>query len=228
MPSKRGRRVKVDKGKEKDARYSVYITLTFLVFVFILSLYLYLESIIPRTDSLVWASVAQSLIFSFAVFAYMLIKGLSFKEMINQLGLSKETITGKNLLYGLILFFIVLALEFGLGLFEVATGIQLPTNVSQVFSGLPAYFLAFSIIVAPINEEILFRGFLVPKVGIFISAFIFGFLHYLSYASVSEFLTAFIFGVAAGYIRQKTGSLYPSITAHIIVNLLGLLILGGM
>ena len=84
-------------------------------------------------------------------------------------------------------------------------------------------FLLFSFLVAPINEEILFRGFMVPRIGILASAVLFSVPHLLSYSSVSELIAAFIFGIAAGYAFKKTGSLYPSIIAHALVNLISIL-----
>ena len=103
--------------------------------------------------------------------------------------------------------------------------ISLPTNVRQLLGGLPAYFFAFAVIVAPIDEEILFRGFLVPRIGIILSALIFGILHFLSYASISEFIAAFVFGLIAGYAFKRTRSLYSTIIPHMLVNLLGILAL---
>ncbi len=210
--------------KEKPARIAVYLT-TFLLFVvFGVSVYLYKVGTINQNQLTVYASIAQSLIFSFGVFTYMLLtKGRTFKKVTVQLGLS--SFKSIHLLYGVALFVAVLFLEFSIALFQAATGIQLPSNVSQIFSGLPLYFLLFSAIIVPINEEILFRGFMVPRLGIIISALIFAALHYIGYLSISEFVAALVFGILAGYVRKRTSSLYPSIIAHMSVNILGLLAL---
>ncbi|MGC8730310.1 MAG: CPBP family intramembrane glutamic endopeptidase [Candidatus Micrarchaeia archaeon] len=88
---------------------------------------------------------------------------------------------------------------------------------------MPVYFLIFSFIIAPFTEEILFRGFLVPRLGIILSAIIFAVPHFISYLSISEFVAAFLFGLAAGYAYKKTGSLYVSILAHMLVNFLAIL-----
>ena len=76
---------------------------------------------------------------------------------------------------------------------------------------------------APIDEEILFRGFLVPRVGIVVSALLFAVPHLLTYASLSEFAAAFIFGLLAGYFFRRYKSLYPTILAHALVNLFTIL-----
>lgn len=236
MPSKKGSRTRK---RERPVRYAIYGIFVFLILFIAVTVHLYSTGAIPQTDYLAYASIAQSLIFSFVVFAYMLLSGRSLKQVISQLGLSRKSLGVKYVLYGIGIFLAILALEIGLAAFQAATGISLPTNVSQVFTGLPTYFLVFTIIVVPINEEMLFRGFFVPTwwiklrkhstawavLLILFSATLFGFLHYLSYNSVSEFIAAFVFGLVAGYVRNRTKSLYPSIAAHMLVNLLAVLAL---
>ncbi len=144
-------------------------------------------------------------------------RGKTIGQIISDLGLSKDKFTLKVIGIGLLLFAAVLVFTILLSLFSLATNIQLPTNVQTVLAGTPLYFLIFTFLIAPINEEIFFRGLLVPRIGIILSALIFAVLH-LSYLSASEFGAAFFFGLIAGYVYKKTKSLYPSIIAHMIVN----------
>ncbi len=171
------------------------------------------------------SSIGLSLFFPLVVFAYMLAKGKSLKEIIFELGLSRKAFHRKALYYGLATFIALIFLEFGISAFQALTHIALPTNVALEFNGMPLYFFVFAVVVAPIDEEILFRGFMVPRIGIILSALIFGFLHYLSYASVSEFVAAFVFGLIAGYALKKTKSLYSTILPHILINLIGMIAL---
>jgi len=164
-----------------------------------------------------YSSIALSLFLSGIVFSYLFYKGNTLKQIIRQLGLSKDKLTFKMIGIGLLIFFGFILFTIALSLFSLATNIQLPTNVQTVLAGTPLYFLVFTFLVAPINEEIFFRGFLVPRLGIIASAIIFAVLH-LSYLSVSEFSAALVFGLLAGYVFKKKNSLYPSIAAHMIVN----------
>lgn len=92
---------------------------------------------------------------------------------------------------------------------------------------LLVYSSLFAAIAGPIMEEIFFRGFMynaVKKhVGIFwsiiLTASIFSFLH----AHVVGFMPILILGILLTYLYEKTGSLIPSITVHIIHNLSSLL-----
>lgn len=91
--------------------------------------------------------------------------------------------------------------------------------------------IAISVFVAPIIEEIVFRGF-GQKVfeylfknwiiaGI-ITSVLFSIFHWAAYgasfAMASPFIGAFIFGMSATWIVRKTDSLATSIIAHAIVN----------
>ena len=114
------------------------------------------------------------------------------------------------------------------------------TGMAMVLGGEPFYFLMFAVFLSPINEEIFFRGFLIPRLatlfgeflprwssvalGIFFSALIFAVLH-AGYMSISEFAAAFVFGIAAGYVFMRYKSLYATILAHFAVNLLAVLAL---
>ena len=120
-------------------------------------------------------------------------------------------------LAGLALFFGIVLFSLVLSAFSTATNVQLPTNVQAVLAGTPLYFMIFTFLISPINEEIFFRGFLVPRAGIIISAVLFAIVH-ISYISVSEIAAALFFGLLAGYVYKKTQSLYPSIIAHMIIN----------
>ncbi len=186
------------------------------------TIYLAANGSLPLQDATAWSSISLSLLFPAMVFAYMLAKGNTFSGIIDQLGLSKRRFAPRYIGAGILLFMFVLLVEFGLGAFEIATGISLPTNVAQAISGLPVYFLIFSFIMAPIDEEILFRGFLVPRIGIFGSSALFAVLHYVSYFSISEVIAAFLFGLISAYMFKRTKSLYPSIIGHALVNALGI------
>jgi uncharacterized protein len=210
---------KKEKPDSKAVRYAFYVMTVVLVFLIVYSLYLYYLNIITMPLAEALSSAALSLFFPFLVFSYLLAKGKNLRMITQELGLTRDKLTLKNLLIGLILFFAIIAFTVALSLFSAATNIPLPTNVSTLLSGTPLWFLIFTFLIAPINEEILFRGFLVPRVGIILSAIIFAILH-LSYLSISEFLAAFVFGLLAGYVFKKRRSLYSTILAHALVNFL--------
>ncbi|WP_018250198.1 CPBP family intramembrane glutamic endopeptidase [Orenia marismortui] len=109
-------------------------------------------------------------------------------------------------------------------------GIQAPTQ--QVIQSLLSsqnqllFFLhsILIILVAPLTEEIFFRGFIYPycKVklgkakGIFLSGLIFG----LAHSSIWLLVPTFLGGVILALIYERTKSLYSCIIAHSIWNMI--------
>ena len=91
----------------------------------------------------------------------------------------------------------------------------------QLFSGLAGAL--FVVVSGPIIEEICFRGLLLdsllktrcrPWVAIIISAVVFGLFHGLW----APFVTATLFGLLAGWLYWRTGSIIPGLIIHIANN----------
>jgi uncharacterized protein len=89
------------------------------------------------------------------------------------------------------------------------------------------YSSVFAAVAGPIMEEIFFRGFMYNAFkkrvgilrGILFTAAVFSLLH----AHWVGFIPIFILGALLAYLYEKTGSLVPSITVHILHNLASLL-----
>lgn len=199
--------------------YSVFVLLFVITYELIV---LYNDGALASTLFLADSSITISLIASSGVFCYLMIKGNDLPKIIKSLGLSIDRLTKKSIVNGIILFIAIIILEIAITIFSNVTNIPLPTNVSTLFNGLPVYFFVFTVLIGPVNEEIFFRGFLVPRIGIVPGAIIFALLH-AGYNSYSELFGAFVFGLLAGYVYKKNGSLYSTILAHMGVNALTVL-----
>ena len=94
------------------------------------------------------------------------------------------------------------------------------------------YSIAMVVILGPIVEEVFFRGFTYnaikkrwgPAPAIMLTAVIFAGLH----GTLFGFLPIMALGILLAYVYEKTDSLIPSITIHILHNsmMLGLLFMG--
>ena len=227
---------------------AVYLAL-FLVSTILLSLITYgvysIGIISSGTETFV-LEVVSLLSLSVAVFLYAkLYKRESLRDTLSFLGLSKDRISVNALWIGILLFIIILLLEIAVGAFGSFSNTTINTNTSILFTGAPLWFYVFVAVIEPINEEIVFRGFLIKRinigagaigsallkrsykpfwVGIILSAIIFGLLH-ASYDSTFavEVIAAMFFGLMAGYVFSKSDSLYPSMLTHILVNSIGVL-----
>ncbi len=146
------------------------------------------------------------------------------KEIIEALGVGRSKLSLFTLVLGFLIFIIIMILSIGTGIIQNIINIPINTNVNLALEGAPLWFCLFVAVIEPINEELLFRGFMVPRIGIVLSSVVFGVLH-ASYDSTFaiEVIAAVLFGILSGYVYKRTGSLYPSIIAHILVNTLAVL-----
>jgi hypothetical protein len=167
------------------------------------------------------SSAAVSFSFSATAIIYLAYIEKGRKGVVKRLGLGLRSLSLRNVGLGVFVFLIILLVEVITGIISSVANVTINTNVGLLFAGAPLWFYVFATLIAPINEEILFRGLMVPRIGIVFSAIAFAVPH-VTYDSsfFIEVIAALIFGVLAGYVYKKTGSLYASIVAHILVNLL--------
>ncbi len=170
--------------------------------------------------ALMYSSIFTSFTFPAGAISYMMFRGRKIRNLPKELGLSRDKLTGAAISYGIILAGIIVMLELGLAAYSQLTNTPIPsTNTQIILGGMPITFLLFSAFIAPINEEIFFRAFLVPRIGIILSAIIFMLFH-LGYGSVTELGGVVLYGLAAGYLYKRKGSLYSTILGHMLVNVL--------
>jgi len=107
--------------------------------------------------------------------------------------------------------------------------ISMPSIINGAFQELsvsPIILLLSAIVIAPIYEEIIFRGILLkgmakkinPVIALLVSALLFAVVH----LNIPQGINAFLLGLVVGYIYIITESIYLSIFAHFINNLLAL------
>lgn len=89
-------------------------------------------------------------------------------------------------------------------------------------------FVLLAVVVAPLAEEILFRGFLYPYlksiwpqwVALLFTAFLFALVH----QHLPVFLPLMWLGIVLALLYEKTGSLWSTITLHALFNSLTLIV----
>jgi len=123
------------------------------------------------------------------------------------------------------------AMAIGLSVLGVALRApEIPTPVENLISGRGSLFLVacFAVVLGPLFEELLFRGFLQPLLdralgiwpAIFLAATGFALLHGAQYQwSWRHLLIVGLAGVAFGYTRYKTGSTAAAALLHAGYNL---------
>jgi len=109
------------------------------------------------------------------------------------------------------------------------SNISMPNFINGTFKELsvsPVISMLSAIVIAPIYEEIIFRGILLkgmtkkinPAIALVVSALLFALVHF----NIQQGINAFFLGLVIGFIYLTTESIYLSIFAHFINNLLAL------
>lgn len=107
-------------------------------------------------------------------------------------------------------------------------GLQIQPDITPMFeaSGFPVVLLFGGAIIAPIVEEVFFRGFIFAglrkswewKKAAVVSAAIFAVAHVI----LTSILPIFILGVIFALLYQISGSIWPAILMHMLTNTIAL------
>jgi membrane protease YdiL (CAAX protease family) len=98
---------------------------------------------------------------------------------------------------------------------------MLERALKQFRINLPFAFLLATF--SSLSEEIFFRGALLPLIGVWGQALLFGLMHPAPRKAWVYTFYTFIAGLAFGYATLLTGSLIPGIVTHFVINLHGFL-----
>jgi membrane protease YdiL (CAAX protease family) len=92
--------------------------------------------------------------------------------------------------------------------------------------GSPFWLIFTGAIVAPLVEEMYFRGFLFPglrqKYGWVKALFLSSGLFALAHVDPASLLPTFLLGCVLAYVYQRSNSLWPGIILHFLINSFGL------
>lgn len=153
--------------------------------------------------------------------AYIILFSIFYKQDFKLLVYSfKEHTKKRDLLYGLLLGILIIIVA---GL--VSRILPQPSSANNTSLLVQHNILiagVFVILIAPVLEEILFRGILVDKVGVVLSSVLFSVIHIGSgdlYSIVYPVIITFIIGSVLGTAYKKTKSLLLVILAHSIYNI---------
>lgn len=97
--------------------------------------------------------------------------------------------------------------------------------LSPTFSCLQITDIIFLSFISGFCEEVLFRGLLLPACGIIVSSIAFGLLHLPGFKYWIYAAWAILSGILLGFLFISTGSLWTPISAHIVNNIIGFLML---
>jgi membrane protease YdiL (CAAX protease family) len=164
----------------------------------------------------IFGAIAMPLLLSFAVLAYFAQLGKTFREMLSEIGIGKEDIV-INAAWGVAGFAAVALLANGLIYATNVLGIGDAGKTYDKLSSMPFLFLIVAVTLAPVAEEVFFRGFLFRKYGYLASSAVFAGAHWF-YGSWVQIATAFALGLAFCALFAIRKSLVPPMIAHVLYN----------
>ncbi len=130
----------------------------------------------------------------------------------------------KRIGLGIGIFFLMLAAAILANSILYFSGISDQAKIVDVVSSLPLYLIIVSFTLAPISEELFFRAFLVPRIGVPVSSILFALIH-AAYGSIAELFGAFFLGFVLANAYYYLRDPLPCIIAHALFNLLSISIM---
>ncbi|MCB2357319.1 CPBP family intramembrane glutamic endopeptidase [Clostridium estertheticum] len=146
----------------------------------------------------------------------------------------KQSLDKKKFIYVAIII-IGYRLAYNNSLFYLVDNIPMPNFIIHAFEKLfisPIIMILSSAVIAPIYEEVIFRGILLKgmankinsNLALIISALIFALLH----MNIPQGINAFLLGLIIGAIYLSSNSIYLCIFAHFINNSVAIIISGAL
>jgi hypothetical protein len=143
-------------------------------------------------------------------------QGKDTRKALSELGLGRKSLV-PNILLGIPLTVGILLMLLVLLQAYLALGIADSEKVAGIVKDAPLFIVLLAVVVNPFTEEIFFRGFLVPRIGVLPAAAVFSLSHF-AYGSVAEVVSVFFIGIVFGLVYMRRRSLVPVIVSHIIIN----------
>ncbi|MCB2339063.1 CPBP family intramembrane glutamic endopeptidase [Clostridium estertheticum] len=146
----------------------------------------------------------------------------------------KQSLDKKKFIYVAIII-IGYRLAYNNSLFYLVDNVPMPNFIIHAFEELfisPIIMILSSAVIAPIYEEVIFRGILLKgmankinsNLALIISALIFALLH----MNIPQGINAFLLGLIIGAIYLSSNSIYLCIFAHFINNSVAIIISGAL
>lgn len=123
----------------------------------------------------------------------------------------------RTLGFGALVFLALMAAVLVLSLALDVLGFLDSASVEQLIASLSFWDAVLVVTLAPVAEELFFRGFLLPRFGLGLSSAAFAFAH-AGFSSVALVAAAFLGALMLGFAYQKTGNLYACMLGHGLFN----------
>ncbi|HLD76023.1 MAG TPA: CPBP family intramembrane glutamic endopeptidase, partial [Candidatus Norongarragalinales archaeon] len=170
-------------------------------------------------------ALLSSLFFLILPFAFFRLERAPWKKTLSRLGFFQKTSLLETLRVAVFCFAALFVSLLILG-FAFAPFLDTGPALERI-RNLSLSLLILAVTLGPLGEEVFFRGFLQPQLGVVLTSFLFGLLHSV-FSSPLEGVAAFVASLILGYFYRKYANLYASILAHAVYNASSLLLVLGL
>ncbi|MBS3069328.1 CPBP family intramembrane metalloprotease [Candidatus Micrarchaeota archaeon] len=169
------------------------------------------------------ASLLLPLLFFSGALLYAMGGGASVGKAAAKLGL-KSTNIFLDAAYGVAGFVGAIAIAIMIASAFASVGADDSAAVREKIIAMPALVLLWAVVVAPIGEEVFFRGLLLQRIGAIASSVVFALVH-IFYGSLAEIAVAFCIALAFCHIaRVRKGTVAP-IISHALFNAFSIILM---
>lgn len=209
--------------------------LGFLLLYLVDSLFLALATQQASHGNATNRSIGMMLIYSGLLLGFITWRYQKQLQQNNPRQFGRTPFTGKTVSQLIGFFFLMLAIQYSWSILIATHILPSPANqtaINQQVTQLPLWNLAYAILLAPVIEELIFRGIflnyffskntkLMNFLGIFVSGIIFGFMHVSSFTPTLIMYAAL--GWVLGYSYLHFRDIRYDMTLHFLNNALSLI-----
>jgi hypothetical protein len=208
-------------------KHFVGYVVTMVIFTLVISGILILLNVSLMSNTILIICIAQAFtdILAYYLYTKYVVKG-SFKEIF---GIYFKQLP-KFFILGLLGLILTLFINYVVGIFAINIMGEHFVSFEKLYNTDIITLAYTAIIIAPIREELLFRGILQPMItnktnsiiGIVATAFVFSGSHLVYSVVPSMYFKLFGLALIMGILRHKTKSILPSYFTHLLLNTLSI------
>lgn len=180
--------------------------------------------IVPVNEGVIIGGVIENMIVLIlpVMFYVSFVHGVGPRQALEALGLRSDRIIRSLLIGAGVIILVMIALNLAVFLVQQVQEVSENERAQAIGLGIGIVGALAIAVGSSISEEVFFRGFLQPRIGMLSQAVVFAIAH-LSYVDVLEIVVVFVLAFVFGYLYKMTRNLWAPIAGHFVFNLINLL-----
>jgi membrane protease YdiL (CAAX protease family) len=165
------------------------------------------------------------ILFCLVFYGLLSIVGYSLSRVFGDLSYFRIVVPSVNDIIFLVIV-VVISTIISVALLKTKKGKRMVVEFKNMFPNMGIFERGIIAISSGMGEEIFFRGFLQPIIGIFITSILFGVVHIPPNKNMKMWpFFAIVVGFMLGCLLKYTGTIVIPIVAHALINFIGFIII---